>query len=199
MTQTLRMPLEAKSSRISFHEDAERDEDNIVCRYRDEWAIESSWDTEAVVTKPRKTHHFQVYTSGWTCSLPIKSINVGSAWDEIDWTKISAALHSKALLLGDAIETVSLENQFNELATRWYRETGMLSLLHKKVMHPAYQRIIGMGKDALPFIFRELNTRGGHWLWALCAITGEDAAKPEQNLKQAVKAWLDWGKEHGYL
>src|SRR5206468_4242880 len=91
------------------------------------------------------------------------------------------------------------EHEFRSLADQWYMETGMLSMMHKKALHPAYQRIIGMGKEALPFIFVELKQRGGHWLWALTAITGEDAAKPGSNLKEAIEAWLSWGKRHGYL
>jgi len=92
-----------------------------------------------------------------------------------------------------------LETEFAKLTQQWYRETAMFSMIHKKVMHPAYQRIIGMGKEALPLIFRELNKKRGHWLWALCAITGEDAATPGDNFLQAVDAWLRWGKQHGYL
>jgi hypothetical protein len=92
-----------------------------------------------------------------------------------------------------------LEIKFNTLAEQWYNETGMISMLHKKVMHPSYQKIIGMGKDALPFIFRELKERRGHWLWALCAITGEDPAESKNKFAEAVNAWLEWGKTHGYL
>jgi hypothetical protein len=89
-------------------------------------------------------------------------------------------------------------HEFRSLADQWYRETGMLSMMQKKALHPAYQRIIGMGKDALPFIFQELKQRGGHWIWALTAITGEDPAEPDHSLKEAVAAWLEWGRRHGY-
>ncbi len=75
----------------------------------------------------------------------------------------------------------------------------MISMIHKKSMHPAYQRIIGMGKDALPFIFKELKRNKGHWFWALCAITGEDPAESEHKVSEAANAWLEWGKTHGYL
>ena len=99
----------------------------------------------------------------------------------------------------EAIQRPELEAEFKSLAEQWYRETGMLSLMHKKALHPAYQRIIGMGREALPFIFRELKQRHGHWLWALAAITGQDAARPGDNFTQAVEAWLEWGKTHGYV
>jgi hypothetical protein len=89
--------------------------------------------------------------------------------------------------------------KFRRLAEQWYRETGMVSLVHKKAMHPAYQKIIGMGKAALPFIFSELKEKKGHWFWALCAITGEDPAKAEHQFRDAVNAWMEWGRTHGYV
>lgn len=98
-----------------------------------------------------------------------------------------------------ADQSTCAEREFASLAELWYRETGALSMIHKKVMHPAYQRIIGMGKASLPFIFRELAERRGHWFWALVAITGEDAAEPHHDFRQAVEAWLEWGRRHGYL
>jgi len=96
-------------------------------------------------------------------------------------------------------KTADLEEKFKELSAQWYRETGMLSFIRQKAIHPAYQRIIGMGSAALPFIFRELSENRGDWLWALAAITGEDPAKGITNFKQAIEAWLAWGRANGYL
>jgi len=56
-----------------------------------------------------------------------------------------------------------------------------------------------MGKDALPFIFRELSQKRGHWLWALCAITREDPAELTQKFSEAVNIWIQWGKKNGYI
>jgi hypothetical protein len=94
----------------------------------------------------------------------------------------------------------TLEQEFNQLAGQWRSETGMLSLIRQKAMHPAYQKIIGMGKDALPFILRELRNRGGDWLWALEAIARPkvNPALGTTNFKDAVAAWLKWGEENGY-
>ena len=91
------------------------------------------------------------------------------------------------------------EGLFQELADQWRRETAHLSLAIKKVMHPAYQRIIGLGPGAVPLILRELQRRPGHWFWALNAITGEDPARPEDTISEAAHAWLRWGKEHQYI
>lgn len=92
-----------------------------------------------------------------------------------------------------------LKRCFIQLTEKWMRETVFVSSLHKKVMHPAYQRIIGLGPCAVPLILRELQRTRGHWLWALNAITGEDPAPPTATYSEAVDAWLKWGKENRYL
>lgn len=91
------------------------------------------------------------------------------------------------------------EQRFAEFAERWRRETAVLSNVHRIVLHPAYQRIIGLGPDAIPFILKEISQRPGHWFWALHAITGEDPAKSGATFKEAVEAWLNWGSSKGYI
>lgn len=94
----------------------------------------------------------------------------------------------------------ALNAEFDSLVEQWRNDTRKSSLAHQKAMHPAYQRIIGMGERALPLILRELDHRREHWLWALTAITGrDDIAKPAYNFKEAVDAWLEWGRSNGYL
>ena len=105
-------------------------------------------------------------------------------------------ISARLFLPADSIRT---ETEFKSLAERWKQETSKLSMVHKMAMHPAYQRIIGMGPKALPFIFRELATKGGHWLWALHAITREDPAQEGDDFDTAVQAWLSWGKKRGYI
>src|SRR5881628_3600825 len=59
---------------------------------------------------------------------------------------------------------------FRDLAETWRRETAFLSFMHQRAMHPAYQRIIGMGWVAVPFILGELARRPDQWLWVLRSI-----------------------------
>jgi hypothetical protein len=98
------------------------------------------------------------------------------------------------------VETLGLEATFLDLAAQWERETGMLSLVQKMVMHPVYQRIIGMGQPVVPLILRELEREPEHWFWALEAITGANPVLPEQRgrLDEMAAAWLAWGRENGY-
>ncbi|MCI0490408.1 MAG: hypothetical protein L0229_27760 [Blastocatellia bacterium] len=98
-------------------------------------------------------------------------------------------------------ETDTLEQEFDALAEQWRRETLSMSSSADIVLHPAYYQIIGMGRVALPWIFRELKLRGGHWFLALRAITRENPVKPEDRgkIKKMTEAWLQWGEEHGFL
>ena len=96
-------------------------------------------------------------------------------------------------------EAEVLARRFKLLADSWKRETAFVSMLPKKVLHPAYQRIIGMGMPAVPLILRELQKSRGHWLWALHAITGEDPAQSGDSFDQAIDAWINWGKKQGLL
>ncbi|MFB2919181.1 hypothetical protein [Aerosakkonema funiforme] len=98
------------------------------------------------------------------------------------------------------VDTADLEATFLELAEQWRRETGMMSLIMKMSMHPAYQRIIGMGQAVVPLILRDLEKEPDHWFWALQAITGANPVKSEQRgrLQQMAQAWLQWGRENGY-
>jgi hypothetical protein len=91
------------------------------------------------------------------------------------------------------------ERRFRRLVNQWRKETEHISSIAKASMHPAYQRIIGMGYDAIPYLLCELQQDPDHWFWALNAITEQDPAQSEDTFDGAVGAWLRWGKENGHL
>jgi hypothetical protein len=90
---------------------------------------------------------------------------------------------------------------FQALAAEWERETLFLSSTTDIVLHPAYQRIIGLGPAAVPLILGRMRERPGHWFWALRAITGEDPVQPEErgDLAKMARRWLDWGAARGLI
>ena len=92
------------------------------------------------------------------------------------------------------------EQKFYSLAERWRSETRYVSSINQICMHPAYQEIIGMGKEALPFLIRELRSDPYYWFWALKAIAAADPVKPEDRgqIKKMSEAWLKWAEEEGY-
>ena len=91
--------------------------------------------------------------------------------------------------------------KFNDLAARWRQESSRLSTATAAAMLPTYQRIIGMGMRAVPYILGELAKQPDHWFWALKAITNEDPVRNEHRGKvpQMAADWLAWGRSKGYL
>jgi hypothetical protein len=100
-----------------------------------------------------------------------------------------------------AVVEVGDQERFEALAEQWRKDTAHLSSITQIAMHPAYQRIIGLGERALPFLLQDLQREPSHWFWALRAITGTnpvpDSAKG--NVAAMAKAWLDWGRSCGYV
>ena len=94
-----------------------------------------------------------------------------------------------------------VEETFYELAETWRSDTRFLSATDDIVLHPAYQSIIGMGREVIPLLLRELQRKPSHWFWALRSISREDPVRPEDvgNIRNMTDAWLKWGKERGYL
>ncbi|MCI0506179.1 MAG: hypothetical protein L0Z73_08715 [Gammaproteobacteria bacterium] len=93
-----------------------------------------------------------------------------------------------------------LENEFNELKEKWLEETMFVSSINEISMNFNYQRIIGMGKPVLPFIFKELEKNPNHWFWALKAITGVDPIdeRDRGNLEEMTNSWKIWAENNGY-
>ena len=65
----------------------------------------------------------------------------------------------------------------------------------RKVTHPAYWQIIGLGLETIPILLRELKERPDHWFLALRALTGLNPASPNDagRLPVRVESWLEWG------
>lgn len=103
---------------------------------------------------------------------------------------------------GDVVGQASaFENLFNDLAKRWKAETRLLSSPTEIAMHPAYQRIIGLGPRALPLIIRDLVENPDWWFWALRAISGVDPVSDMDRgrLGAMARAWQGWWEGEGVL
>jgi hypothetical protein len=123
---------------------------------------------------------------------------------ERNWALLSTRAtlaHMWARVPSEAVSDGALSERFSELAEIWRRETGHLSSVSAKSMHPAYQRIIGIGSRVVPLIMAELAGRADHWFWALRAITGEDPVAPDYagDVERMRQAWLRLGRERGWL
>ena len=96
------------------------------------------------------------------------------------------------------LSDVNLAEVFRDLYSQWKKETWFQSSVKKRMSHPAYLKIIGMGTAALPLIFASLREEPDHWFGALEAITRENPAPQAENMYQLRDAWLEWAAVHGY-
>ncbi len=98
-------------------------------------------------------------------------------------------------------ELTALRREFELLAAKWEEETSGYSASSDEIIHPAYLRIIGMGKSALPWILEEMSENHGQWFVALEAITGENPIHEEDYGRRPKmrSAWQDWGRKNGWI
>ncbi|MDE0428570.1 MAG: hypothetical protein OXH98_02265 [Caldilineaceae bacterium] len=94
--------------------------------------------------------------------------------------------------------------EFQRLTEEWKEQRGAASSISEAALCPAYQSIIGMGEQVVPFILRQLEVEGDdpdQWFWALGAVTRaqpvEDADRG--NYARMARAWLEWGEREGYV
>lgn len=96
-------------------------------------------------------------------------------------------------------EQDELESTFHANVEQWREDTGMFASIAQRAMHPSYLRVIGLGRQAIPLLLGELRERPDHWFWALRAVAGDDPVSPESDFDEAVEAWVQWGRENGYI
>jgi hypothetical protein len=94
-----------------------------------------------------------------------------------------------------------LASRFRRLAERWREDTQFHSSISSLFMHPDYQEIIGLGREALPLILEDLASTRSDWFWALRAITGENPVPAEERgqTDKMAERWLEWGRSRGFL
>lgn len=94
----------------------------------------------------------------------------------------------------------TIEQLVETLLKRWRAETAHVSSSSQITRHPDYQSLIALGREALPFLLRELErSHDGHLSRALAEITGAHPVPPEDRgkIKKVAEAWLTWARESG--
>ena len=98
--------------------------------------------------------------------------------------------------------------KFQSLAKEWRKQSGAMSSVTAMVMLRPYQQIMGMGRDAIPFILAELKAEGDdpdQWFWALSTIAEANRLNPPEIKKEdqgdyqrMAQIWINWGAGQGY-
>ena len=94
-----------------------------------------------------------------------------------------------------------IQAEFTDLASQWIQSVEGMSSTVEMTKHPAYQKIVSMGKAVVPYLLEDLRNNPLYWLPALRQITQQNPVQPEQRgkIKQMAEAWLNWGKQEGYI
>ncbi|MBI4703440.1 MAG: hypothetical protein HY744_20190 [Deltaproteobacteria bacterium] len=85
---------------------------------------------------------------------------------------------------------------FGRLVEWWARDCLWFSSTTKRTAHPAFRRIVSMGRAAVPFLLEVLETPGD-WDIALAEITGADPVPPSATGRRAetIRAWREWARQ----
>lgn len=132
--------------------------------------------------------------------LGISEFGSSSLVDESYDIGLKSELESTSWQLQDTAADKKLRERFNNLAETWEKDTVNLSSAQEIILHPAYQRIIGMGPIVIPLILKRLTKTPNFWFWALRALTDVEPVRERERgfLPAMTEAWLRWGEENGY-
>jgi hypothetical protein len=91
--------------------------------------------------------------------------------------------------------------KFRYYAAKWKHETGGDSSLTNITSNMNYLRIIRIGEEAIPLILQELQRESAPWFVALRAISEDDSVGRDSpgDFRKMAAAWIQWGKDRGYI
>lgn len=103
---------------------------------------------------------------------------------------------------------IALRIKFDGFRGEWQKQRGAMSSITAMSMLRPYQKIIGMGPDAIPLILAELRAEiddPDQWFWALSTIAEANSLTPPEiapahqgDYRAMALAWLDWGRVQDY-
>lgn len=150
----------------------------------------------------RSTQHDRQEMLSRYKALFLQRSDIAYADYQSDFLMMTPLLREKSVKrrtrIPDQLPQAELQLKFDELVDIWREETMTSSFTHEICMHRAYQQIIGLGPQVLPYIFEQVASGRGHWGWALSAITRENPAEHTDSPTAAAEVWLQWGRERGY-
>lgn len=92
----------------------------------------------------------------------------------------------------------AVSSRFENLTASWRAERQPGQDLHRSMMLPSYQKIIGMGFPVVPHLLKELQHNPLDWVWALYAITDANPVSSDDagNIGKIQSAWISWGRRN---
>ena len=171
----------------------------------DAFEMPTLWDSRHVALEVEFANSTSTWISekqnpyGWRTQPP--ETQKPSVYDR-RWCDLKQHIETEASVyahLEIRIRSEGLRAEFEELAEQWLCDTRHLSQVSKKITHPAFLRIIGMGEAAIPLILGALRDKPAHWFTALRATANTDPSQPDDTPSQARESWITWGISKGYI
>lgn len=96
---------------------------------------------------------------------------------------------------------INAQTQFESAAKQWSDETAGHSSMTARKRHPAYQKLVSLRWDAVPFLLKALQVSPDYWFPILHEITGENPVHPNDrgDYNKMRDAWLSWGRDRGLI
>jgi hypothetical protein len=98
---------------------------------------------------------------------------------------------------------ITFEEQFNQLADQWERETRNFSSPTQIVRNPAVRKIADLGPGVVRLILKRIQYRPWFWFTLLKELTNPptDPVEPHMrgDMKKMSEAWVSWGERHGII
>lgn len=86
---------------------------------------------------------------------------------------------------------ITLKVIFNDAYARWKQRTKFYSFSHQIIEDPDFQKIIAIGKPAVPLILEKLREQPSLIVWALNLIYQEKISNnPRTTIEDACKLWI---------
>lgn len=107
----------------------------------------------------------------------------------------------KHLQKSEIIRQGDISLRFKSLLWDWKVATKFISSDSDRILHPAYQQMIGLGAPAIPLMLRELMREEAFLFPALRAIAGVNPVQEDHrgDVPAMTQDWLEWGRQHNYL
>jgi len=74
---------------------------------------------------------------------------------------------------------------------RWKEQTRFLSSTTKIIENEFFQKILAMGKEAIPFILDDIEKSPSTLVWALNIINGYKISEEDITIEEACRMWLE--------
>lgn len=146
---------------------------------------------------PRRERVGQLALDPWK-ELAHQREHLAACFDEIRALRLELA---KLRVWRIEREAVDSGERFEALRRCWREDVAGLSDLREIVAHPAYEAIIAMGREVVPWVLRDVARGAGHWHVALHTITGEQPVPVDDagRLRAIRDHWLAWGRSRNLV